>query len=372
MVHKHNWFELSDPGEIDSPALLVYPARVKHNIALAIQMAGGTMRLRPHIKTHKSPEVARLMLDAGITKFKCATIAEAELLALAGAPDVLLAYQPAGPKMARFVQLVAQYPNTEFSLLTDNIKIAEEQAGALAKNNSQAGVYVDLNVGMDRTGIRPGPAALELYRYCATLSGFNVKGLHAYDGHIRNVDLLQRTAACNAAFAPVAQLVEEIINEGLPTPVIIAGGSHSFPIHCKRHQVESSPGTFVYWDKGNSDYCPEQTFELAAVLLTRIISLPAPGVICTDLGHKSVAAENPIGNRIHFLNARDLVPVGQSEEHLVLQAPASHEFQLGDVLYAIPYHVCPTVALYETVHTIDNGKPIGQWRTLARDRVVNV
>ncbi len=225
---------------------------------------------------------------------------------------------------------------------------------------------------MDRTDIVPGPAAAELYRHCATLEGFHVKGLHAYDGHIRNVSLDQRAIACDAAFAPVIALQQSLMNDGLPAPVIIAGGSHTFPIHCKRENVECSPGTFVYWDQGNRDYCPEQHFEFAAVLMTRIISFPAEGVICTDLGHKSVAAENPITNRLQFLNAPGLIPVSQSEEHLVLRAPAAHTYKAGDVLYAIPYHVCPTVALYESVQTIEYGRLTGQWRTLARDRVVTV
>ncbi len=372
MVEDNNWYELSAPAEIDSPVLLVFPERVKHNIALAVEMAGGPANLRPHIKTHKSPEVARLMLEAGITKFKCATIAEAELLAMVGAPDVLLAYQPTGPKLNRFVRLIQQYPGTVFSLLTDNLEVANEQAKAISTAGSRSGVYVDLNVGMDRTGIVPGPAAAELYRHCATLGGFHVKGLHAYDGHIRNVSLDQRAIACDAAFAPVIALQQSLMNDGLPAPVIIAGGSHTFPIHCKRENVECSPGTFVYWDQGNRDYCPEQHFEFAAVLMTRIISFPAEGVICTDLGHKSVAAENPITNRLQFLNAPGLIPVSQSEEHLVLRAPAAHTYKAGDVLYAIPYHVCPTVALYESVQTIEYGRLTGQWRTLARDRVVTV
>src|SRR5918993_4015011 len=369
MSTQPNWFALSNPDEIDSPALLVFPARVRSNIESAISMAGGAANLRPHIKTHKSPEVTRLMLAAGVTKFKCATIAEAELLALEAAPDVLLAYQPTGPKLTRFVNLVKKYPSTSFSCLTDNIQVAEAQSAALAHSGLRAGVYVDLNVGMNRTGIEPGPAALELYIHCTKLKGIEIKGLHAYDGHIRNSDINLRAVACDAAFEPVLQMKQMIVSEGFSPPMIIAGGSHTFPLHCKRSAIECSPGTFIYWDKGNSDYCPEQPFEVAAVLMTRIVSLPAPGIICMDLGHKSVAAENAITNRVSFLDAADIVPMSQSEEHLVAQVAENHSYQAGDVLYAIPYHVCPTVALYESLHTVENGSVTGKWRTVARDRV---
>jgi len=163
-----------------------------------------------------------------------------------------------------------------------------------------------------------------------------------------------------------------LVNSGYPVPVVIAGGSPAFPIHANRKNVECSPGTFVYWDKGYTDLCPEQPFLTAAVLVTRIISLPSATRITTDLGHKSVAAENEITRRVYFLNADNVTPVGQSEEHLVLEVPAGHSYKVGDILYGIPYHVCPTIALYERAYTIENGKVSGEWKTIARDRKITV
>ena len=100
------WYTIDNIAELDTPALVLYPDRVRENIRHAIAMVGDPAWLRPHVKTHKSPEVTRLMLAAGIRQFKCATIAEAEMLAMEGAPDVLLAYQPIGPKALRFVTLI--------------------------------------------------------------------------------------------------------------------------------------------------------------------------------------------------------------------------------------------------------------------------
>ena len=107
-----NWFEIKNIHEVDSPALVVFPDRVKHNIHLAIDMIGDVNRLRPHIKTNKSPDVAKLMLNAGIQKFKCATIAEAEMLGMINAPDVLIAYQPTPVKAKRMMALIQKYPST--------------------------------------------------------------------------------------------------------------------------------------------------------------------------------------------------------------------------------------------------------------------
>ncbi len=362
-----SWYEIKNIYELDSPALFVFTERVRHNIQLAVEMAGDVNRLRPHSKTNKSPDVALLMLQAGITKFKCATIAEAEMLAQCHAPDVLLAYQPLGPKLNRFVSLIKKYPATKFSCLTDDMTAAEEQSAAFCASQLTVPVFIDLNVGMNRTGISPGEKAIALVRHCRLLKGITVTGLHAYDGHIREVDFETKKKKCDEAFTRVEKL-----NEELKLPVIIAGGSPTFSVHCKRKNIECSPGTFVYWDKGYSDLCPEQDFLPAAVLVTRVISLPASTRICTDLGHKSVAAENEISKRVFFLNAEGLKPVSQSEEHLVLEAGENHSFKPGDILYGLPYHICPTVALYERVVTVEKGIASGEWRNSARDRKISL
>jgi D-serine deaminase-like pyridoxal phosphate-dependent protein len=250
-----NWFEIKNIHEVDSPALVVFPDRVKHNIHLAIDMIGDVNRLRPHIKTNKSPDVAKLMLNAGIQKFKCATIAEAEMLAQCNAPDVLLAYQPLGPKLDRFVSLIKKYPATKFSCLTDNTDAANEQASVFTANDLTVPVFIDLNVGMNRTGISPDEKAIELAKHCSTLKGIDLVGLHAYDGHIRDVDFEAKKKKCDEAFTAVEKL-----NEKLKLSTIVMGGSPAFSVHCKRKNIECSPGTFVYWDKGYTDLCPEQKF----------------------------------------------------------------------------------------------------------------
>jgi D-serine deaminase-like pyridoxal phosphate-dependent protein len=362
-----NWFEISGIDKLDSPALVVFPERVKHNIQLAITMAAEVEKLRPHIKTNKSKEVTQLMMQAGIQKFKCATIAEAEMLAQCNAPDILMAYQPLGPKLKRFVSLVKKYPGTKFSCLIDNIGAAIEQSAVFGKNNLIIPVYIDLNVGMNRTGISPGEMAIELYEHCTSLNGISVVGLHEYDGHLRDNDFNLRKEKCDAAFSAVMTL-----NEKLNLPNIIVGGSPTFSIHCKRENVECSPGTFVYWDKGYSDLCPEQKFLLAAILVTRIISLPTSSRLCLDLGHKSVAAENEIGKRVYFLNAPELIAINQSEEHLVVEAGERHHYKTGDVLYGLSYHICPTVALYDSIYTIENGLVTGEWKNIARDRKLTI
>ena len=366
------WYYLKNIDTIDSPALIIYADRVAENISRMKSMVDNVQRLRPHVKTHKTKEASLLMMQAGITKFKCATIAEAEMLALVNAPDVLLTYQPIGPKLQRFIALIKKYPATKFSCLVDSFTSAKNIAAAAIENDINITVYIDLNVGMNRTGIDPGDEALKLYAYCSVAEGMMIKGIHAYDGHIRDTDLAERKKNCDAAFAIAEAMVKKIESMGLGNPIIIAGGSPTFPIHCNRELIECSPGTFVYWDRGYSVGCPEQEFIPAAVLLTRVISLPGKEKLCTDLGHKSVAAENEITKRVFFPEYEMLEAISQSEEHLVLENKALQQFTPGDILYGIPFHICPTVALYDSVKVVEDGVVVGEWKNIARDRKISI
>lgn len=367
-----DWYLVENIDELDSPALVVYPERVRENIRTVKNMIGDADRLRPHVKTNKSREVSKMLMEEGIKKFKCATIAEAEMLGMVRAQDVLLAYQPVGPKLQRFLQLIRKYPTTTYSCLFDNSDSAQEISIAFANQGLRINAYMDLNVGNNRTGIAPGKGAIALYEKVATMKGIVPMGFHIYDGQHRQSSLEERTAACNAAFQPVEEMKKAIQQLGFPEPMVIAGGSPTFPIHAKRKDVICSPGTFVYWDKGYSEICHEQPFLPAALVVTRVISLPTPTSICSDLGHKSIAPENPLERRVHFLNAPQLKAIGQSEEHLVLEAGENHGYKVGDVLYGLPIHICPTVALYERAHVVQKGKVTGEWKVIARDRKIEV
>lgn len=367
-----NWYEIKDIEKLDTPALVIYPERVKQNINLLKGMIDDVLRLRPHVKTHKSKEAALLMLEAGITKFKCATIAEAQMLGMCKAADVLLAYQPVGPKLKRLIKLIRTYPETQFSCLVDNSFAAQSISDEVFRAKLQLTIYIDLNIGMNRTGIPPGKDALALYKHCKELPGINPAGLHAYDGHIHDTSLDVRTKRANEAFVQVKILQQNIKQYGYAEPLIIAGGSPTFPIHAARETVECSPGTFIYWDRGYSLNCAEQPFLTAALIISRVISLPDETKLCLDVGHKAISAENELSKRIFFLDARELEFVGHSEEHLVVDAGKNHHYKVGDVLYGLPYHICPTIALYERAITIENNKISGEWRNIARDRKITI
>jgi len=370
-MEQEAWYRIENEGAIPSPSLLVYPDRIEKNIQTMIQMAGDVSRLRPHIKTHKMTEVIDLQMRYGIYQFKCATIAEAELLGLRGAPDVLLAMQPVGANVGRFFSLIEHFPQTKFATIVDNPHSMEELGQGALENKCEVSLYLDLNVGMNRTGIAPTKEAALLFEHIHQHKGLTARGFHVYDGHIRNHDLAARKKECDLAFQKVQQLKEVLEQKGIPVPEIIAGGSPTFPIHAQREQVITSPGTTLLWDERYGSSFPDMAFLPAAVLFTRVISHPAPGIYCLDLGHKAIAPEMDFPRaRIFGLDA--CKQISQSEEHLVLQCPETTHMAIGAVCYAIPMHICPTVAKYPKVLTVLKGKVTGAWQVAARDHQLTI
>ena len=182
------WWEVANAAEIPSPALLLYLDRAESNVRRMVEIAGDAGRLTPHVKTHKLGPLVELHLRHGIRRFKCATIAEAEMVAAAGGTDVLLAYQPVGPAVQRLVDLVEAYPGIRISVIADDEQAIRAVAAAATRRGVSIPVLLDLDVGMHRTGIEPGPAAAALYRRMASLQGVSAGGLHVYDGHLRDPD----------------------------------------------------------------------------------------------------------------------------------------------------------------------------------------
>ena len=358
----NSWFEINHPEEILTPALLFYPVRIKLNIDKMIRMAGTADRLRPHVKTYKCREIIKMQLTAGITKFKCATLTEAELLASSGVTDILIGYPLIGPAQKQFIKLTLSYPNVRFSVLVDHI----EQLESWKKNAGQPiRVFIDLDVGMHRTGINPDQA-FDLFTSIRE-ADFTFSGLHVYDGHIHTKDPEERKKVVEKGFEKVDQLMQKIKASGMREFEVVCGGSITFPVHAQYPGRMLSPGTTLLWDQGYSHNFPDLPFEIAAVLLTRVISKPEKNLLCLDLGHKAVASEMKAAP-VFFPQLPDANILIHSEEHLVLETPRAVEFHIGDELYGFPWHICPTVALHEKALIIENKNVSTPWEIIARKR----
>lgn len=359
-----------DFSHIESPGLIVFPEIVRSNIKMAIDMVGGnSARLRPHIKTHKTQEVNDLLLEAGIYKFKCATIAEAELLAISKAKDILLSIQPTGTTLSRFIALGLQYQNSQFSCLIDDYNAATKINDLAIKHHVNIPVFIDINVGMNRTGILPKEAFKLIEEISNHLKNLVIKGLHAYDGHIRDVNLQTRIEHVQQDFIDFYALIDKI---DTATYELVVGGTPSFLVHRTNNRFVCSPGTFVFFDIGYSNLFPKNTFKIAVQIISRVISKPTSSSICIDLGHKSVAAENPIENRVRFIDFPNWTLKSQSEEHGIIEVNDHADIEIGQIIRLYPYHICPTVALHQNLQVIEDDKMIGEWMVKARNRKINI
>ena len=366
-----DWYRISNESEIPSPALLVYPDRITENLRRMNALAGGSHRLRPHVKTHKMPEVIRLCLAAGVDRFKAATIAEAEMTAEAGGRDILLAYPVVGPTAARLAALSQRFSAVRFRAAVDSDGGIDDLERAAVAAGVTIDTLLDLNVGMNRTGVAPGPEAMRLARRIAGSTRLSFGGLHAYDGHLTDPDHAVLVAKVEEAFAPVWALRDDLAAGGVPVPLVVAGGTPTFPILAARGDVEVGAGTTVLWDFGQPLLSPDLDFLNAAVLLARVVSHPTPGRLCIDLGHKAVASEMP-HPRMRIFGLEDAVFPLHSEEHLVVETPRAADFPIGTVLYALPRHVCPTVALHEHAVAVRDGRAAARWHVAARTRRITV
>ena len=363
-------YSIADVSQIFSPGLLIFRDLVEQNLHAMIDMAGGPDRLCPHCKTHKTREIIRLERGLGILSHKCATIAEAEMLASEKIPDILLAYQLVGPNLARMVQLAEKFPGSQFTSLVDHPRAATELAQVMKSKDLEIGVLIDLNPGMDRTGINPGPDALELIELVMSLEGVRLEGLHWYDGQNRQPDPYERRMAVNTGWEQFIRFRDQVLLSGIPVRRIVTAGSGSFAILAEKGEpgMQLSAGTTVLYDSELAEIFPELPFQPAMAILTRVVSNNRPRQVTLDVGHKSCAADQPAGDRLRFPRLPNAKEIGQTEEHLVLLDPLVTELELGDHLIAIPRHACPTMAVHKFAYVISDGKLVDRWEIAARDR----
>jgi D-serine deaminase-like pyridoxal phosphate-dependent protein len=368
-------YAVRDTAAIFSPALLFYKELISRNLALCLKMAGTPERLRPHVKTHKTRELVRMELEAGIRKHKVATLAEAEMVAGCGAPDVLLAYNLVGPNCLRLARLVRAYPGCRFSVLADHPVGVKALSEALSSAGATVDVLIDVDVGQHRTGIAPGSAAVALYEQFDRVPGVRPGGLHVYDGHNHQEAYAEREAAVKRQLESVLTLRETLLGKGLAVPRLVLGGTPTFPVYARMDLpgMELAPGTCILHDHGyGSRFADLGEFTPAALLLTRVISRPTPRRVTFDLGYKAVASDPPAGKRLVLLDVPDYEPVLQNEEHLVIETPAAERFQPGDEAFAIPTHICPTCAMHKQAYIIEGGRVKETWDIVGRDRVLSL
>jgi D-serine deaminase-like pyridoxal phosphate-dependent protein len=365
-----DWYMLENPYDVFSPSLLIYPERIESNIKKMIDIAGGVDLLRPHVKTHKMPEIIKLQMKHGIDKFKSSTISETEMVAKCGASDILLAMQPVGPNINRFFKLKQKFPDIKISCIADSEEVIIQLSEMARKTGLKTGIWLDINSGMNRTGVAPGEKAVRLYERIFDSPMLIAEGLHIYDGHLHDKDPAERKQKCDESYQFIEPLIEELQHDIGPVQ-IVAGGSPTFPFHAKRKGVQLSPGTTLLWDWGYSSSFADMSFLHAAVLLMRVVSKPAVELLCLDLGHKAISSEMP-QPRVRILGLKSYTITTHNEEHMVIKTKGADNFKPGDHLYGIPWHICPTVDRHDTATVVYDHRASEQWVIEARKRKLTI
>jgi len=270
------------------------------------------------------------------------------------------------------LDLIFKYPDVQFGSLVDDRGVAKHLNDYIKGKKASWLIFIDINVGMNRTGQSINTDLLNLYEYVYKLPNLLLAGIHVYDGHIRDKFFKDRKAQVDEAVQQLSILYDFIELNGYPDPMVIAGGTPTLTVHALRKGVYCSLGTSVLWDIGYGELYREQPFVYAAVLITRVISKPTFGTITIDLGYKAVASENPLDKRFSILNLPEYEFVSHSEEHAVLKVNNWDRISIGDVFYAVPYHVCATVAMYNQVSVAEEGEISEVWEVTARNRKITV
>lgn len=371
---KNTDFFVENIENVISPQLLFYKKQLKDNLNMAIKTAGSVDRLWPHVKSHKIKEVVHLQMKAGITKFKCSTIAEAEMVASVSAKALIVAYPLVGPNISRFVELTKKFPKTICYAIGDNLKELELLGKKALDNNTICKVLLDVDMGSNRTGVSICNL-FQLYVETSIIAGLSVEGLHCYDGNNGISSLEKRQKAVTAVDEKVFKVVSQIKEKGLVCSIIVMGGTPSFPCHAIYKDIFLSPGTLFISDYGYSTKFKDMNYPPAAAVLTRVVSLPKEGIFTIDLGYKGIASNDVLEERGHIVGLNHAIPISQNEEHLIFKMEEGFEWErpeIGEVLYIIPGHICPTTALYPSVFIVENHKVVDEWKVAARNRKITI
>ncbi len=339
-------YRIADVETLLTPALAIYPEIVDQNIAATVRLLGGDVnRWRPHLKTAKLGFIMRRMAEQGIVQAKCSTTAELAAACAAGMKDVLLAFPVVGANAARVAELAEANRSVRVSVLVENPRQAAVWKGR------RIGVFIDVNPGMDRTGMEPGDRAaiVGLVREL-NAAGIEFRGLHFYDGHVTAPVMEERETAAHRNYDRLMGIVTAVERAGFPVSEVITSGTPAFscavsyaPFRSSGFVHRVSPGTVVYNDVSSLTQLPaEWGYQPAALVVSTVVSHPKANHLTCDAGHKAVSADAGVPT-CAVAGRPDLVPLKPSEEHLPIEVKGGTRPEIGEALYLIPRHVCPTV-----------------------------
>ncbi len=365
-------YAIEDTSHILTPALLIYPDLVDANIQTTLRILGNDEnRWRPHVKTSKLRAVLQRLTYYGVTRVKASTSLEMLAACEAGAMDVLLALPVMGANAQRVIEVARLHPAARISVLAEN----PDQASFWT--NAGIDIFIDINPGMNRTGIMQD--RVQDIEQIAQQAGSHFRGLHYYDGHMSAYKLHERERPAHEGYDRLMKIVDALEASGLDIGEVITSGTPAFPFALtyhgfkgRRFQHSVSPGTVVFNDATSLKQLPaEYGYVPAALVLSTIVSHPSSAIFTCDAGHKSVSADAGVPTCV-VVGHPEWTPSKPSEEHLPVEC--SEAPNIGDSIYLLARHVCPTVNNFDHALFIRDGQVIGVENVTARghERPLNV
>ncbi len=372
--------------EIETPALVVDLDLMEKNMDKMMEfLSRGTVGIRPHAKSHKTPQIAKMQMDRGALGITCAKLGEAEAMADGGIKDIMIASQVVGTgKIKRAVVLSKRI---DLKVAVDSMDNLREISAASAAGGGDIGIIVELEVGLRRCGARSPEEAARLAKAAASLPGVHFAGIMGYEGHCVFIpDLEERRLAAGKAYRSILDTRDYIKKaEGLDSGVVSTGGTGTFMLGGRvEGMTDIEAGSYIFMDARYSGI-EGVDFQQSLSVLSTIVSHPTADFWVSDAGIKSMSEEF---GPVTILPSYGLTVTGMSEEHIKLE-PSVHEanplpslesldqryvkrareeLRVGDKVHLIPSHCCTTVNLHDVMYAVRDGVVEDVWAITGRGK----
>ncbi len=363
--------------DLDTPVVAIDLDILEKNISRHAAMARlNHIHLRPHIKTHKTPEIADMQLRAGAIGITCAKIAEAEVMCeKSSATDIFIAYQIVGSEKIRRLLKLAENPKLRrLSVGADSVDVAQPISDAARQRGMKIPVVLETDVGYSRTGVPVGQPTLDLARKIEKMPGLTLGGLYAYEGQVYSAKSsreMRRLAleACRR----LIETAELLRKSGIPVDIVSVGATGSARFTSAVPGItELRCGTYVFNDQMQIRAGSAKERDCALSITATVISVPSPNRAVIDAGTKSLTSEKASEFGVFGLikGRPDLCFIKANEEHGILRmASLRRRLKVRDRLEIIPNHVCPVMNLHDEVVGIRNGRIESVWAVAARGKI---
>jgi D-serine deaminase-like pyridoxal phosphate-dependent protein len=355
--------------ELDTPEVLLDLDALNRNIARMASLAkDAKLKLRPHTKTHKSPDIAKLQLEAGATGITVAKLGEAEIMAEHGIDDILIAYPIVGQhKLERLARLHQQ---AKLIVSTDSVECAEGLHSVGERTGKPLDVYIEVDTGLGRCGHRPGQETMDVVSPMKHLSGIRIVGVMTHEGHSwLAVEPAERERIIKETAETLADTAAQLRELGFPCYEVSIGSTPTaFHATAARGATEMRPGTYVFNDVSLLKHGLVTPQDCAITILATVAGHPATDRVILDVGSKTLSQDGAVGNNLKgfILNKPTWQLVKLTEEHAIVQVPENENITIGERVRIIPNHVCVVTNLIDQFVTLRGDDVVGTLKVVAR------